>query len=71
MNFSGGSIAPEYEVMPERRQRRSRAADVTTTTELFDWKPKVALDDGLQRTIDRYLQRWSSQTQHTKGNDGD
>lgn len=42
-----------YEELPEDDPRR-RCPDITKAKQLLDWTPKVALDDGLKKTIEYF-----------------
>jgi nucleoside-diphosphate-sugar epimerase len=42
---------PPFGTLPERAHEAVRAADVATTERVLSWRPRVALDEGLARTV--------------------
>jgi nucleoside-diphosphate-sugar epimerase len=48
------SVRPAFGALRDRPNEVVRAADCESTRRAIDWKPAVALDDGLRRTIEWY-----------------
>ena len=57
----GSSVRPAFGAMAERPAEEVRSADTDYACKILGWKPEIALDEGLSRTIDWYKQRESSQ----------
>jgi len=53
VNLSRSRSTIVYEELPEDDPRR-RCPDITKAKQLLDWTPKVALDDGLKKTIEYF-----------------
>jgi nucleoside-diphosphate-sugar epimerase len=51
---AAGGPAPEVGALPDRPLEAVRRADPARTFALARWRPEVALDDGIARTIDHY-----------------
>jgi len=56
----GSDIAPAFGARPDRPLERVRVADTKPARELLHWAPRVALDDGLKRTIAWYEHKLQS-----------
>jgi UDP-glucuronate decarboxylase len=54
--LSGSSSSITYEPLPQDDPTR-RKPDITRAIEKLGWQPKVALDDGLRRTIEYFRNR--------------
>lgn len=50
----GSDVVPQYGAIPDRPLERTHAADPAEAMRLVGWKPAVALDDGLRRTVAWY-----------------
>lgn len=50
-------IQPLFGAVPDRALEQVRVADTARTASLIGWKPKVALDEGLRRTVEWYAER--------------
>lgn len=61
VEYSGRAVEPAFGARPDREDRHPRVADVGTTTEVLGWKPTIELELGLQRTVEWYMTRWSSE----------
>lgn len=46
--------------IPDRRMEPTRRADLQATSRLINWQPRVALEQGLDRTVSWYRQRYAS-----------
>jgi len=57
----GSSVRPAFGAMADRPAEEVRSADMDYAYKILGWKPEIALDEGLSRTIDWYKQRESSQ----------
>lgn len=51
---AAGGPPPEVGALPDRPHEAVRRADPARTFALARWRPEVALDDGIARTIDHY-----------------
>jgi UDP-glucose 4-epimerase len=61
LTLMGSSVRPAFGAMTDRPSEEIRAADIDYTCEILGWRPAIALDDGLSRTIDWYRQQVCSQ----------
>jgi len=50
--------ALKFGALPDRRLEPTRHADVEATAQLIDWRPSVPLDEGLERAVSWYRQRF-------------
>lgn len=55
------SVSPEFGAVPDRRAEKARRANVEETVATLGWRPAVAFDEGLGRTIAWY------RDQHARG----
>ena len=52
--------AAGIEILPDRRapaDPQQRRPDITRAMDLLDWKPRIALEEGLRRTIEDFRRR--------------
>jgi UDP-glucose 4-epimerase len=56
----GSDVEPRFGARPDRRLERVRAADPASAARAMGWRPRVTLDEGLQRTIEFYRARLDS-----------
>ena len=50
----GGDAEPTFGAIADRQLERVRAADPTSAAEAMGWRPRMPLDEGLQRTVEFY-----------------
>jgi nucleoside-diphosphate-sugar epimerase len=50
--------ALRFGALPDRRLEPTRHADIQATSQLIDWRPRVPLDEGLDRAVSWYRQRF-------------
>lgn len=50
----GGDAEPEFGAVPDRRLEPARVADPAPAEAAMGWRPRVSLDDGLDRTVACY-----------------
>lgn len=55
--LTGGKTRPQFGAVPDRPLERPRRADVAVTEAAIGWRPQVALDDGLGRTVEWFRAR--------------
>ena len=48
--IAGTGVRPRVGALPDRPMEQVRVADVAATTALTGWRPRVAVDEGLERT---------------------
>jgi UDP-glucose 4-epimerase len=51
---TGSRVSPEFGALEDRPLERLRLADTEATASILGWTPKVAIDDGIARTVDWY-----------------
>ena len=52
--LAGTGVCPDIGAIPDRAMEQIRKADVEQTIEVIGWRPKIALEDGLERTFEWY-----------------
>jgi nucleoside-diphosphate-sugar epimerase len=53
IKLSGSKSKITFEALPED-DPKVRRPDITRATQLLDWRPKISLEEGLNRTIDYF-----------------
>jgi nucleoside-diphosphate-sugar epimerase len=53
-SIAGTGIRPEFGAVPDRPMEQVRVADLATTESLTGWRPRVGVDEGLERTYRWY-----------------
>lgn len=48
--IAGTGVRPEFGAVPDRPMEQVRAADLGATEALTGWRPRIAVDEGLERT---------------------
>jgi nucleoside-diphosphate-sugar epimerase len=59
VRLMGSPVSPEFGAVPDRRAEKARHANVEETQATLGWRPAVALDDGLERTIAWYREQFA------------
>lgn len=56
----GGSIRPRYGVIADRPLDRALIANISSSSNVLRWQPRICLREGLQRTVEWYRARISA-----------
>jgi len=57
----GRADALRFGALPDRRLEPTRHADLQATAQLINWRPRVSLDAGLDRSVSWYRERFGSE----------
>jgi UDP-glucose 4-epimerase len=55
----GNPVPVKLQAIPDRRLEPTRCADIEATARVTGWRPRVALEEGLDRTVEWYRARLS------------
>lgn len=55
-SLAATGVTPVFGALPDRAMEQVRKANIEATAALLDWQPVTAIDEGLRRTYDWYLE---------------